>query len=92
MSPTLTDNPNVTAAAVADISSRYGEPAWLKAEREAALRAYENTPFPTERTEEWRYTQLGRFDFSACSWPRPQAALTSPSASACASPTPTPRV
>ncbi len=50
MSATLTDNPNVTAAAVAAISDRYAEPGWLKAEREAAFRAYESTPFPTERT------------------------------------------
>ena len=64
MSATLTDNPNVTAAAVASISERYAEPDWLKSEREAAYRAYESTPFPTERTEEWRYTQLKRFDFS----------------------------
>ena len=64
MSATLTVNPNVTAEAVAAISESYAEPAWLRSEREAAFRAYQNTPFPTERTEEWRYTQLKRFDFS----------------------------
>jgi len=61
---TLTDNVNVNEAAIAAISDRYDEPAWLRAEREAALRSYAAMPFPTEKTEEWRYTQLKRFDIA----------------------------
>ncbi len=59
---TLTDNTNVTEAAVKAISERYAEPEWLRTEREAAFRSYAAMPFPTEKTEEWRYTQLKRFD------------------------------
>lgn len=60
----LTDNPAVSADAVESIVSAYREPAWLADERRAALRAYADQPFPTEKTEEWRYTQLKRFSFS----------------------------
>ena len=37
-----------------------GEPAWLKARREHAWKVYEETPMPTTRLEEWRYTDLSR--------------------------------
>lgn len=58
---TLIDNANVDQAAVEAIVARYQEPAWLAEERRAALRTYQATPFPTERDEVWRYTQLKRF-------------------------------
>ncbi|MBW7915790.1 MAG: Fe-S cluster assembly protein SufD [Trueperaceae bacterium] len=58
---TLLDNPAVDAAAVEAIVEAYAEPAWLADERRAALRSYAAAPFPTEKTEEWRYTQLKRF-------------------------------
>lgn len=58
---TLIDNPNVDQAAIEAIVERYQEPAWLAEERRAALRTYQATPFPTERDEVWRYTQLKRF-------------------------------
>lgn len=58
---TLIDNPNVDQAAVEAIVERHREPAWLAEERRAALRTYQATPFPTERDEVWRYTQLKRF-------------------------------
>ena len=60
----LTDNPVVSTDAVESIVSAYREPAWLADERRAALRAYTDQPFPTEKTEEWRYTQLRRFSFA----------------------------
>ena len=41
--------------------SRHGEPDWLVEERRAALRTFEQTPFPGPKTEEWRYTELQRF-------------------------------
>ncbi len=62
--PTLVDNPAIDAAAVERIITAYDEPAWLAEERRAALRSYDAQPFPTERTEEWRYTQLKRFALS----------------------------
>jgi Fe-S cluster assembly protein SufD len=60
----LTDNSNITAARVEALIERYGEPDWLAEERRAALRTFDSTPFPTNRDEQWRYTQLDRFDLS----------------------------
>ncbi|HET9027316.1 MAG TPA: Fe-S cluster assembly protein SufD [Trueperaceae bacterium] len=61
---TLVDNPVISAAAVEHIIDAYAEPAWLAEERRAALRSYDAQPFPTERTEEYRYTQLARFAYA----------------------------
>jgi Fe-S cluster assembly protein SufD len=57
---TLTDNASLGAALEA-LLARHGEPDWLAEERRAAYRTYLATPFPTNRDERWRYTQLGRF-------------------------------
>ena len=57
MSLTETISPQV----VEGIIERYNEPAWLADERRAALRSFEATPFPTNRDENWRYTDLKRF-------------------------------
>jgi Fe-S cluster assembly protein SufD len=57
----LKDNVAVSAAAVEALIARFDEPAWLAEERRAALRTYAATPFPTNRDEVWRYTQLDRF-------------------------------
>lgn len=43
------------------ITERYGEPTWLADERRAALRSFEAQPFPTNRDENWRYTDMKRF-------------------------------
>ena len=59
--PTLTDNLAVTLEAVDALSRRFNEPTWLADERRAAFRSYANTPFPTERDELWRYSQIERF-------------------------------
>jgi Fe-S cluster assembly protein SufD len=57
----LKDNAAVSAAAVEALIARFDEPRWLAEERRAALRTYAATPFPTNRDEVWRYTQLERF-------------------------------
>jgi Fe-S cluster assembly protein SufD len=57
----LTKTPTVSQDAVEAIITRYNEPKWLAEERRAALRTFEATPFPTNRDEVWRYTQLRRF-------------------------------
>ena len=57
----LKENAAVSAAAVEALVDRFGEPQWLADERRAALRTYAATPFPTNRDEVWRYTQLERF-------------------------------
>ena len=37
-----------------------GVPTWLTSRRRHAWSVYENTPLPTTRSEEWRYTDLSR--------------------------------
>lgn len=59
--PALLDNPAVNAEAVEALIARFSEPQWLADERRAALRSYLATPHPTNKDEEWRYTQLERF-------------------------------
>ena len=39
---------------------RGGEPSWLRARRDEAWELYEATPFPSTRSEEWRYTDVER--------------------------------
>ena len=46
---------------VEDLIQNYNEPAWLAEERRAALRSFEAQPYPTNRDENWRYTELKRF-------------------------------
>lgn len=58
---TLTDNPALGEEALEALAARLGEPDWLVEERRAALRTYQATPWPTERAEAWRYTELKRF-------------------------------
>ncbi len=58
---TLTDNPAISRASVEALSQRHQEPHWLAEERQAALRSFESAPWPTNRDEAWRYTDLKRF-------------------------------
>ena len=37
-----------------------GEPSWLRARRDDAWELYRATPFPSTRSEEWRYTDVER--------------------------------
>ncbi len=60
---TLTDNPALSMDAVEALTKRHDEPDWLAEERRAAMRSYAAQPFPTQRDEAWRYTQLPRFRF-----------------------------
>ena len=48
----------INAAAVERLAA--GEPDWLAQRRWRAWEAYERTPLPTTRLEEWRYTDLSR--------------------------------
>ena len=51
----------ISPATVEELSRRYDEPMWLADERRAALRSFEAQPYPTNRDENWRYTELKRF-------------------------------
>ena len=57
MSQTQTISPEV----LENLVSSRNEPGWLAEERRAALRTFETTPYPTNRDEQWRYTDLKRF-------------------------------
>ena len=57
----LTDTTALTSEALEALIARYQEPAWLADERRAAWRTYQATPFPTNRDERWRYSELERF-------------------------------
>ncbi len=46
------------------------EPEWLRRRRNHAWQVYEETPMPTTKLEEWRYTDLSKkLDLDALSWP-----------------------
>lgn len=45
--------------------SRLSEPAFLTERRLAAWSRYSETPFPTRKSEEWRYTDISKIDFEA---------------------------
>jgi Fe-S cluster assembly protein SufD len=46
------------------------EPDWLRERRLRAWEVYEKTPFPTTRSEEWRYTDLKqKLDLDSLAWP-----------------------
>ncbi|MCG8468177.1 MAG: Fe-S cluster assembly protein SufD [Gemmatimonadetes bacterium] len=49
------------------------EPEALTAERTRAWKRYSDVPFPTKRSEEWRYTDLAEVDFGAFSAVSPAA-------------------
>ena len=51
----------VSSGTVEELSKRHDEPTWLADERHAALRSFEAQPFPTNRDEAWRYTEMKRF-------------------------------
>ena len=42
------------------LATAHADPAWLRARREEAWDIYAATPLPSTRSEEWRYTDLGR--------------------------------
>lgn len=58
---TLVDSAALTESALDAFVAGRDEPAWLTEERRAAWRTFQVTPWPTERDEAWRYTQLSRF-------------------------------
>ena len=51
----------ISSETVEELIQSHNEPAWLAEERRAALRSFEAQPFPTNRDENWRYTELKRF-------------------------------
>jgi Fe-S cluster assembly protein SufD len=54
------------------LSTALGEPGWLTERRLAAYDIFEKLELPDPKGEEWRYTDVRRFDFERFDVPRPQ--------------------
>jgi Fe-S cluster assembly protein SufD len=54
----------LTEQDVVALAERQGEPEWLRDRRQEAFKAFADQQWPTRRTEEWRYTDPGRFDLA----------------------------
>jgi Fe-S cluster assembly protein SufD len=54
----------LTEQDVVALAQRRGEPDWLRDRRQEAFKAYSDLAWPTRQTEEWRYTDPGRFDMA----------------------------
>jgi Fe-S cluster assembly protein SufD len=69
LAETLTAAAGVTAAYNRDavLARAAGEPEWLAELRRAAWDAYESTPLPSTRLEEWRYTDPRTLQWNAVS-------------------------
>jgi Fe-S cluster assembly protein SufD len=52
----------LTEQDVVALAQERGEPDWLRDRRQEGFKAYADLAWPTRRTEEWRYTDPGRFD------------------------------
>jgi len=48
---------------VLEVSKKLGEPAWLQAKRLQAWDTFAKLPYPTTRTEEWKYTDITEVPF-----------------------------
>ncbi len=62
---TSTTTQPFTREAVAALTERLNEPAWMREKRQVAWSVFEETPMPTTHDEDWRRT-----DFSALEWDR----------------------
>jgi len=56
---------------VLEVSQGLGEPQWLLEKRLAAWEAFAKLPYPTLKTEEWRYTDLSQVPFETLDLERP---------------------
>lgn len=60
--PEVLGNKGVSAEAVKALSAFKDEPGWLTEKRLSAWRTFEQTPMPTLRQEEWKYTDISDID------------------------------
>jgi Fe-S cluster assembly protein SufD len=70
----------LTEQDVVELSAARGEPEWLRDRRQEAYKAFSDLPWPTRRTEEWRYTDPGRFDLGRTVVAPADATTASPAA------------
>src|SRR5918996_2937868 len=71
VAPTMSER--FTPAAVEALSRTLGEPSWLAERRAHAFEVFEKLELPDPKGEEWRYTDVRRFDFSRFAPPEPRA-------------------
>lgn len=64
---------HLTRQAVEAISRALDEPGWLTERRLNAFDIFEKLDLPDPKGEEWRYTDVRRFDFSRFAEPKPRA-------------------
>jgi len=70
----------LTRDALESLSTGLGEPGWLAERRTQAFDLFEKLELPDPKGEEWRYTDVRRFDFSGFDAPTP--ALSAPEVAA----------
>jgi Fe-S cluster assembly protein SufD len=63
----------LTPQALEELSRALGEPSWLAERRADAFEVFEKLELPDPKGEEWRYTDVRRFDFSRFAAPEPRA-------------------
>ncbi|PZA07387.1 MULTISPECIES: Fe-S cluster assembly protein SufD [unclassified Meiothermus] len=56
---------------VLEVSQKLNEPPWLLENRLAAWEAFAKLPYPTLKTEEWRYTDISKVPFETLALERP---------------------
>jgi Fe-S cluster assembly protein SufD len=62
---------------VARLSEELGEPGWLAERRIEAWDLFEKLDLPDPKSEEWRYTDVRRFDFDRFRGPQPRSSAPS---------------
>jgi Fe-S cluster assembly protein SufD len=69
----------LTKEAVRALSDGLDEPSWIAERRLAAFDAFEKLELPDPKSEEWRYTDVRKFDFSVFDPPMLQSSVPEPS-------------
>jgi Fe-S cluster assembly protein SufD len=70
----------LTRDAVDRLSADLGEPGWFAERRLHAFDVFDKLELPNPKGEEWRYTDVRKFDFSIFDPPRPTRSAPEPSA------------
>ncbi len=61
----MSDTTGFSRARAEALSERLAEPDWFRRRRLAAAAAYADTPFPSDKAEDWRRVNLGAIDFDS---------------------------
>ena len=69
----LAKDPILNLETIDAIIDKYNEPSWLANMRKQAFKKFEETPWPSNKNEVWRFSQVDRFNLSGL---RPSKAQT----------------